>query len=159
MRNEEQKEKDKMYHKNKWKLRTEEQKEKDKIYQKNRREEKRTLEHKEKRISFTPEQKILHKQEWRMNNKEKIKQSKKKGMMRKKLFISDFKRDKCCSNCGYKEYPEILQFHHNKGKKEFEISDSEKLGYPKIKTEMERCILLCPNCHFLLHYKERLGKV
>lgn len=50
-----------------------------------------------------------------------------------------------CAHCGYSEEIRILQFHHNSGKKESDVSCVQSL--PKIAEEAKKCILLCPNCH------------
>lgn len=65
-------------------------------------------------------------------------------------------KEKGCSFCGYKEHTEILNFHHIRDKK-FTIADviSRNHSLKSIIAETEKCILLCPNCHYWLHYKER----
>lgn len=68
-------------------------------------------------------------------------------------FIATYKKGKCCEICGYKEYPEILQFHH-KTDKSFTISTHKFMKPELLKAEIEKCILLCPNCHMWLHFKE-----
>ena len=73
-------------------------------------------------------------------------------------FLTNYKIGKCCAICGYKEYPEILQFHHkNEKKKSFNIST--KLNSPLLKEEVDKCILLCPNCHSWLHFNEHKKKI
>jgi hypothetical protein len=67
-------------------------------------------------------------------------------------FILSFKENKCCSICGWKEHPSILQFHHTLDK----ISNVSRLSnIKKIKEEMAKCILLCPNCHTWVHYDNK----
>lgn len=56
-----------------------------------------------------------------------------------------------CSLCGYDEEPRILHFHHLRDK-EFGISDYG-ISYEKAKKEAEKCVLLCPNCHHIIHLK------
>ena len=74
----------------------------------------------------------------------------------KQDFLLTYKIEKCCSFCGYKEHPEILQFHHkDKKDKSFTIGNTKKNPTKAIKEEIEKCFLLCPNCHFLLHFKEK----
>ena len=92
---------------------------------------------------------------WKEKNKEKIKEKKKKYYSLKAQFVLDYKKNKSCSNCGWNEHTEILQFHHTKGDKSFSVGSA--IGNKKneiIKKEMDKCVLLCPNCHFLLHYKK-----
>lgn len=56
-----------------------------------------------------------------------------------------------------REHPEILNFHHLDPKtKEFGFSSVEigNLSMKRIQAEIDKCILLCPNCHQWLHYQE-----
>jgi len=58
-----------------------------------------------------------------------------------------------CETCGYKRCIEALEFHHSdSSKKDFSISEK---GYTrswnKVKEELEKCALLCANCHRELH--------
>ena len=49
-----------------------------------------------------------------------------------------------CSNCGYNQNIDILQFHHLGGKdKDVSLIQS----YQKRIDEAKKCVLLCPNCH------------
>lgn len=73
-------------------------------------------------------------------------------------FIRDYKSDKQCAYCGYCEHTEILQFHHvDPTTKKFDFSGSEigNLSMERIKNEIQKCILLCPNCHQWLHFSEK----
>lgn len=46
-----------------------------------------------------------------------------------------------------------LTFHHlNPLEKEFKISDSIDIRWSKLKVELDKCILLCQNCHREMHY-------
>jgi len=79
---------------------------------------------------------------------------------KKKRFLESVRLNSSCSFCGYKEHPEILQFHHLVPLKRKwaehgdEILRSARCGNIKrIKEELKKVILLCPNCHRWLHYK------
>lgn len=102
--------------------------------------------------------KKIYAKKWKEKNLEKYKEIKKKQKAKKynknRDFVLTYKKDKCCDLCGWKEHTEILQFHHNKEKKEFNISGGLKFSQKRIKKEMNKCILLCPNCHYWLHYNE-----
>lgn len=53
-----------------------------------------------------------------------------------------------CSNCGYKKYQGALEFHHkNPDEKDFSISHCARTSFEKVKSELDKCILLCSNCH------------
>lgn len=58
-----------------------------------------------------------------------------------------------CIKCGYNKYSEVLEFHHrDPSQKEFSIS---RKGYcrswEKTNKEIQKCDLLCANCHRELH--------
>lgn len=77
-------------------------------------------------------------------------------------FLSTYKKSKCCELCGYNEYPEILQFHHiNKKNKSFDIANKVRTlsALKVVKSEVDKCILLCPNCHSWLHFNEHKKKI
>lgn len=54
-----------------------------------------------------------------------------------------------CTACGYNKYLGALEFHHiNPKEKEFEISKLKTRSFNDItKKELDRCELLCSNCH------------
>lgn len=57
-----------------------------------------------------------------------------------------------CSKCGYSKCNRALVFHHlDPAKKDFQISGSHSFAWEKIKTELDKCVLLCSNCHMELH--------
>lgn len=63
-----------------------------------------------------------------------------------------YKGGKCCI-CGYNKYKGALEFHHlDPSKKDFGISAK---GYTRswelIKKELDKCILVCSNCHKEIH--------
>ena len=63
-----------------------------------------------------------------------------------------------CISCGYNKYPEVLEFHHkDPSQKEFGIGQNGLTrSWEKVKAEIEKCNLLCANCHRELHVEERL---
>src|SRR5262245_22450654 len=58
-----------------------------------------------------------------------------------------------CSLCGYNRCAEALEFHHlDPEKKDFTISDrGYSQSWEKIKNELDKCIMLCANCHREVH--------
>lgn len=65
-----------------------------------------------------------------------------------------------CAMCGYSKCDDALDFHHANSKdKEFQISASSlKFRDERVVDELNKCILLCANCHREIHYKERKQK-
>lgn len=58
-----------------------------------------------------------------------------------------------CSNCAYSRCIAALQFHHeDPAHKDFEISRFRHNNFDKIKQELDKCILLCSNCHAEIHF-------
>jgi len=59
-----------------------------------------------------------------------------------------------CKICGYNKCVTALEFHHHQTNKEGNISTLLKNeSRQKLLKEVEKCILLCANCHRELHYK------
>ena len=59
-----------------------------------------------------------------------------------------------CSVCGYDKCVDSFDFHHlDPNKKDFSISQNMNKAWHKIQAELEKCILLCANCHRELHFK------
>ena len=53
-----------------------------------------------------------------------------------------------CRKCGYGKNITALEFHHIEDNKEFSLSSStHNKSWDKIKSELDKCILLCANCH------------
>lgn len=59
-----------------------------------------------------------------------------------------------CQHCGIKEPLCIFDFHHlSPNDKDFTINQGKSLSFEKIKPELDKCILLCANCHRIEHSK------
>ena len=62
-----------------------------------------------------------------------------------------------CSICGYDKCNDALDFHHRDSKtKEFNISTNFNLSWGVLKNELDKCELLCSNCHRELHCAEKI---
>ena len=57
-----------------------------------------------------------------------------------------------CSVCDYSKYQGALEFHHlDPSEKDFTISQVRHTSFEKIKKELDKCVLLCANCHREVH--------
>jgi transposase len=73
---------------------------------------------------------------------------------RVKIKLVEYKGGKC-ECCGYNKIVEALQFHHiNPSEKDFQISGTSK-AFETMKKEVDKCKLLCANCHIETHVSER----
>jgi transcription elongation factor Elf1 len=61
-----------------------------------------------------------------------------------------------CQICGYNKCMGALDFHHlDPTKKDFNLGVAIiQWKWERVKPELDKCILLCANCHRELHYKQ-----
>lgn len=60
-----------------------------------------------------------------------------------------------CSRCGYNKYYGALEFHHtNPDEKEHSWSSLRRMSWGRVIDELEKCELLCANCHREHHAKQ-----
>ena len=59
-----------------------------------------------------------------------------------------------CERCGYDKCMPALEFHHrDPNEKEFSIGAcGHTMSWDKMKKELDKCLLLCANCHREEHY-------
>jgi len=63
----------------------------------------------------------------------------------------NYKGGKCCC-CDYDRYLGALEFHHvDPTQKDFELSNIKCYVLETIQQELDKCILLCSNCHREVH--------
>jgi len=73
-------------------------------------------------------------------------------------WFKKYKNGLSCSNCKI-NHPAVLDFHHIADDKEYVVSQMIAHGKSKIKIleEIQKCIVLCANCHRILHYDKANG--
>ena len=60
-----------------------------------------------------------------------------------------------CQECGYDKHQAALQFHHrDPSQKDYTIGTFKK-SFDDCKTELDKCVLLCANCHIEEHSKHK----
>jgi len=59
----------------------------------------------------------------------------------------------CCEKCGYNKSVRALEFHHlDPNEKDFGIAHKGYTrSWEKVKNELDKCILVCANCHAEIH--------
>ena len=86
-------------------------------------------------------------------NGEKENQIKRVKTNKKKVYDAyiDWKKQQKCSLCPEDAY-ECLDLHHlDPNEKDFDPSRAKDYGWKKFLTEVEKCIILCSNCHRKVH--------
>lgn len=74
--------------------------------------------------------------------------------VRTKQKLVEYKGGECC-RCGYKKETKALTFHHLDPKeKDFNIS-GKSWSFERLKKEVDKCVLLCANCHIEIHEELR----
>ncbi len=71
-------------------------------------------------------------------------------------WLNEYKAQRGCSKCG-EDRGYVLQFHHtDPSRKEGSISSLiNSTSWKNVLEEIEKCDVLCANCHMALHHKER----
>lgn len=67
--------------------------------------------------------------------------------------LAGIKTERGCAECGYNADPAALQFHHTDPKtKSFSPAGNASRTWAAIAAEVEKCVVLCSNCHATHHY-------
>jgi len=78
-------------------------------------------------------------------------------LQKKRAFINNYKLSLGCRICGYKEHPVALELNHiDPLTKSFQIAQAlASYSMEKIKAELEKCEVLCANCHQIHTYENK----
>lgn len=75
------------------------------------------------------------------------------------VWWQDYKSKLKCELCP-ETHPACLQFHHTDDNKEGNVATLARRGNrQKLLKEIEKCQVLCANCHFKLHFNTKAGIV
>ena len=90
-----------------------------------------------------------------INNKRMYKDKAKRHDKKIRTWWYEYKLKLKCSQCNF-AHPAAIDFHHI-GDKEINLSQAVHDGWGKerILAEVEKCQVLCSNCHRILHWNER----
>ena len=72
-------------------------------------------------------------------------------------WYAELKSTLLCRGCG-QDHPACLVFHHHEpSTKEISLANALSRGWGKnrIRAEIDKCVVLCANCHKKLHARER----
>ena len=83
------------------------------------------------------------------HNNQKVKRGQ---LMKIKMIHYLGSKCKRCDQHVENTHPNVFDFHHqDHNDKEFDLSKLRYFGWGKIKKEIDKCILLCANCHRIEH--------
>jgi hypothetical protein len=75
------------------------------------------------------------------------------GKIKFKKRALDYKGG-CCQVCGYNKNISALEFHHiDPSQKEVGPADLYRIKWENARKELDKCVILCSNCHREEHYK------
>ncbi len=94
---------------------------------------------------------------WYRRHKERLLEKRRHHSSEMRDWLRQYKSQFCCVVCG-ENHPACLQFHHrNREEKSFTISSiiaRTHISFRKLEEEINRCDILCGNCHAKHHWKE-----
>lgn len=93
---------------------------------------------------------------WHKRNRERHLETNRRAKHNLRLKIQSYKIQ--CAECGYNRSPVALDFHHPSGAdKEVHIAQL-RYGWERIKKEIDKCVVLCANCHRIRHFTPGAGR-
>ncbi|ELY54859.1 homing endonuclease associated repeat-containing protein [Natronolimnohabitans innermongolicus] len=99
-------------------------------------------------------------QRWHYRNVEWNTERSLRRRSRHRSWLNEIKRNRGCSRCGI-DTPGCLDFHHvDTETKEMAVGKMVTYGYGKerLREEIEKCEVLCANCHRKHHYTIPIGE-
>jgi hypothetical protein len=86
--------------------------------------------------------------QWYLKNKARRVNLTYQSINRKKLKLQQYKLDRGCVDCGYKEHAEALDFDHLSDKT-MNVSNviHANMSWERIMKEVSKCEVVCANCH------------
>ena len=100
-----------------------------------------------------------NKNKWKKDyDKDKQNALNNKTKQRNRKFVNEYKLRHGCKVCGYNKSAASLHFHHREpSTKVMAVArlSNWSYGLDTIKEEMDKCDLICANCHGELHEAEK----
>ena len=95
--------------------------------------------------------------EYQKNNRDKINEQQRLYRTKQREWWFEVTEGLVCVTCGEPDFI-VLEFHHrDPGTKKFGLANYNKFSKRKVLEEMEKCDVLCANCHRRLHWDMKYG--
>ena len=100
------------------------------------------------------EQAALKAKLWREANKDYIRNKQREHKRQRKEWAIQYLGG-ACKECNQTFHPAIYEFHHRIPEdKDRDPSKMLQLSLERLQKELDKCDLLCANCHRLIHHKD-----
>lgn len=110
-----------------------------------------------KNYQRTPEEAIAYQKKYRAANRDKVSLAMRTKRENRLVAAIEHLGGKC-SRCGGVFPSCVYDFHHvNRDEKEFTIGENMLVGEKRFWDEINKCVLLCSNCHRIVHKEEKHG--
>ena len=91
---------------------------------------------------------------WRQRNQESFNKRSRERTRQNKLKAIEYLGGRCFK-CEGVFHPSVYDFHHrNPEEKDIGVSVIKGRSWERLKEELDKCDLLCANCHREIHYVE-----
>jgi len=91
-------------------------------------------------------------------NRDKVIAASAKVSLKFRTEWSAYKATLSCAICGF-SHPAAMDFHHPPGTKEHSVNILvQRRNMKMLRVEIAKCIVLCANCHRILHHDEFVTK-
>ena len=93
-----------------------------------------------------------------MGKTTKQKEGRELAKVRNMRFIREYKEYHACSVCDEGRTACLDLHHKDPTTKEFELSEGYKRSIKAIKAELAKCIVVCANCHRVIHAEQEFER-
>lgn len=95
---------------------------------------------------------VARNKHWRLQNAEYIRRTQRENKRKRKLWAIEYLGGKC-KDCSAIFHPAVYEFHHrDPALKDRDPSKMLQLSLERLTIELDKCDLLCANCHRLKHH-------